>query len=213
MKLISTILLLWGIIAAPGYYLYCSLFSGSSLERVTAFTQDVSSLGFGTMTIQSSGSNAKWNSPITLELTPEMNPISVTAHIRYMKPVSGAIGVKKRTEYRAELTKGNQELWNERFSVSSKRENKDKKGISIGAAMLPKTTTPIKSFSIEKSGQYSLSIKQKGDRDIAVANLDVDLRRNVILPNMKIVISGGIALLLAIAGFTLTRKNNVEPAP
>lgn len=209
MKSILTILLLLGIIAGPGYFFYCSSFSGSSLDRITVFTQDVSSLKLGNVSMQSSGSNAKWNSPVILELTPEMNPISVNAKIRYMKPVSGGM---KRTGYRAEFTKDNQKVWEESFSVSAKKEAKrDQKTIRIGDAMLPKMTIPIQSFSIQEAGQYSLSIKQKGDHDIAVANLDVDLRRNVILPNMKIVISGGIALLLAITGFILTKKK-IEPA-
>ena len=205
MKLISTILLLLGIIAAPGYYFYCSSFSGSSLDRITVFSQDVSSLKLGNVTMQSSGSNAKWNSPVILELTPEMNPISVNAKIRYMKPVSGGM---KRTGYRAEFTKDDQKVWEESFSVSAKKEKKDQKTISIGDAMLPKMTIPIKSFSIQDSGRYSLSIKQKGDHDIAVANLDVDLRRNVIIPNMTIVICGGITLLLAVAGLILTNKRS-----
>ena len=209
MKLISTILLLLGMIAGPGYFFYCSSFSGSSLDRITVFSQDVSSLKLGNMTMQSSGSNAKWNSPVTLELTPEMNPISMNAHIRYMKPASGGM---KRTRYRAELTKNEEKLWEETFSVSAKKEKADQKTVSIGDAMLPKMTTPIKLFSIEESGQYTLRIEQKGEHEIAVAKLDMALRRNVIVPNMKIVMAGGIALLLAITGFILTRKNNGEPA-
>lgn len=196
-------LLLLGIIAGPGYYFYCSLFSGSSLDRITVFTQDVSSLKLGNMTLQSSGSNARWNSPITLELTPEMNPISVHAKIQYMKPTSGGI---KKTRYRAELTKNEKKLWEETFSVSAKKEKKDQDTVSIGGAMLPKMTTPIKRFSIEESGQYTLRIEQTGEHEIAVAKLDMALRRNVIVPNMKIVMAGGIALLLAITGFILTRK-------
>jgi hypothetical protein len=203
MKLISIILLLLGLIAGPGYFFYCSSFSGSSLDQISVFSQDVSSLKLGNVTLQSSGSNARWNSPVTIELTPEMNPISVNAKIQYMKPASGGM---KRTGYRAELKKDEKKLWEETFTVSAKKEKKDEKSISIGGAMLPKMTIPIKSFSIEESGQYTLSIQQKGEHDIAVANLDVGLRRNVILPNMKIVISGGIALILAVLGFILTRK-------
>jgi hypothetical protein len=208
MKSISTILLLLGIIAAPGYFFYCSSFSGSSLDKITVFTQDVSSLKLGNMTMQSSGSNAKWNSPVTLELTPEMNPISVNAKIRYMKPASGGM---KRTRYTAELTKDEQKLWEESFSVSAKREKKDESTVKISSAMLPKVTTPIKSFSVEESGQYTLHIEQKGEHDIAVAKLDMALRRNVIVPNMKIVMAGGIALLLAITGLILTKNKKVEP--
>ncbi len=158
--------------------------------------------------MQSSGSNAKWNSPVTLELTPEMNPISVNAKIRYMKPVSGGM---KRTRYTAELTNNKKKLWEESFSVSAKREKKDESTSKISSAMLPKVTTSIKLFSIEESGQYTLNIEQKGEHDIAVAKLDMALRRNVIVPNMKIVMAGGIALILAIIGFILTKNKKVEP--
>ena len=137
-----------------------------------------------------------------------MNPISVNAKIRYMKPASGGM---KRTRYTAELTKDEQKLWEESFSVSAKREKKDESTVKISSAMLPKVTTPIKSFSVEASGQYSLHIAQKGEHDIAVAKLDMALRRNVIVPNMKIVMAGGIALILAIIGFILTKYKKVEP--
>ncbi len=203
MKSISTILLLLGVAIGPGYFFYCTSFSGSSLDRITVFTQDVSSLELGGLTLQSSGSNAKWNSPVTLELTPEMNPLSVNATIRYMKPATGGM---KKTRYRAEFAKDKKMLWEKSFSVSAKKEKKDKSTIKIGSAMLPKVTLPVKSFSVEESGQYTLRIQQKGEHDIAVANLDLDFRRNVILPNMKILIAGGIALLLAVLGFILTGK-------
>ncbi|MEN7972581.1 MAG: hypothetical protein ABFR47_01975 [Verrucomicrobiota bacterium] len=208
MKPTSIILLLLGLIAGPGYYFYCASFSGSPLDRFTVFTQDVSSLELGKVTVQSSGSNAKWNSPVTLELSPEMNPISVNAIIRYMTPASGGM---KRTRYTAELTNNAEKLWEESFSISAKREKKDGSTIKINSAMLPKATTPIKLFSIEEPGQYTLNIEQKGEHDIAVAKLDMALRRNVIVPNMKIVMAGGAALLLAITGFILTKNKKVEP--
>lgn len=206
MKAISAILLLVGIVLAPGYYFYCAAFSGAALEQITVFTQDVSSLKLGNMTTQSSGSNAKWNSPVTLELTPEMNPISVSAKIRYMKPASRGM---KRTRYTAELTNDEGNLWEESFSVSAKRKKKDESTVNSSSAMLPSATTPIRSFSVEESGQYTLHVEQNGEHDIAVAKLEMALRRNVIVPNLKIVMAGGIALVLAITGFVLTKKQKV----
>lgn len=203
MKAISTILLLAGILAGPGYFFYCTSFSGKSLERVTVFSQDVSSFSAGGVTVQSSGANAQWNTPVSFELTPEMNPISVKAVIRYMKPASA---MRKRTEYKAELAEGKKTVWARTFSISSKKEKEDDKTIKIGDSMLAKTTIPIKTFSVEKAGPYTLNLQNAGEHGLAVANLDVALRRNVMIPNMVILLSGGMALLLGVAGLVTFGK-------
>ena len=207
MKPISAMLLLIGLVAGPGYYFYCTSFSGSPLEQVTVFSQDASSLKLGDMTVQRSGSNAKWNSPVTLELAPEMNPISVDAKIQYMKPASGGT---KRTQYAAKLSGNGKTLWEKTFSVSAKMDQKDGNTVKIDKVMIPKLTTSIKRFSIEEPGSYTLDIEQKGEHDLAVAKLDLDLRKNVIVPNMKVVMAGGISLLLAIAGFVLPKNKKDE---
>lgn len=201
MKSISVILFIVGLILCPVYFFYCTAFSGSSLERVTVFSQDVSSFSAGGMTVQSTGANAQWNRPVTLELVPEMNPISVQAIIRYLKPASG---VRKRASYRIDLANAGETVWEKTFSVSAKKENKDENANPIDG--LPKTTILVKTFSVEESGQYILDVREEGDHDLAVARLDVDVRRNVLIPNKVVLISGGIALLLGVAGLIISGK-------
>ncbi len=202
MKTISSILLLAGLILCPGYFFYCTSFSGASLQRVTMFSQDVSSFSAGGVTFQSSGDNAQWNTPVEFELTPEMNPISVNAVVRYMKPASAR---RKRATYRTELAKENATVWSKTFSVSPKNDKKDEKPLKIGVT-LPKVTIPINTFSVEEAGPYTLSVRRGDDGDLAVANLDVALRRNVLIPSKSVLISGGVALLLGIVGLVMAGK-------
>jgi len=203
MKVISTILFVLGLIAVPGYFFYCTSFSGSELERIAVFSQDVTSLSAGGVTVQSSGANAQWNSPVKLELTPDMNPISVQAIVRYMKPVRAG---RHRAEYRFALARDETAVWSKMFSVSAKKETQDKKSVQIGAMKLPKTTVHVTTFSVEEGGQYTLDVRTGDDHDLTVANLDIALRRNVLIASKYVLIAGGIALLLGVAGLVVSGK-------
>ena len=113
---------------------------------------------------------------------------------------------RKYTGYSAKLTKDAQILWTKGFSVLAKREKSNKKSIKIGTDALRKATIAIKTFSIKKSGEYALDINQKGDNDVVVANLDVNIRRNVIIPNMAIALPGCVSVFLAFLGFLIFAK-------
>lgn len=207
MKFISTILLLLGIIAGPGYFLYCAILSGSQLDRVNVFSQDVNSVSVGSVTVQSSGANAHWSTPVPLELTPEMNPMSVKAVVRYMPPAGAA---RKRAGYRAALVKDGLSVWEKTFSVTAKKEKKEEGTVKIGAGPLPKVTVAVKTFSIEESGTYLLDVQREGEHELAVAVLDMDIRRNVIIPNTVVVASGGGSLLLGMVGLIALGKKRKQ---
>lgn len=202
MKSISLILLLAGLLTAPGYYFYCTMFSGSEIDEITVFSQDVSSISAGGFTFRQSG-NSQWNSPISLELSPEMNPIAVNAKARYLKPTSG---ITKRTRFMAEVFQGSEKIWEDAFSVSSKKDDKKKSGVTLSEAQLPRTTIHLGAFTIPDAGTYTLDVHQNGEKEIAVASLVLELRRNVTMPNMKVVLGGGIAIVLAIGGLIISSK-------
>lgn len=201
MKVISIILLILGLVAGPGYFFYCTSCSGSELSRSNVFSQDVSSLSAGGLTVQSSGSNAQWNTPVSLELTPEMNPLSVQAVVHYLKPAGAG---RHRAEYRVALAKDRNPVWSKNISMSAKVEKKDEKAISIGG--LPKTTVHVKTFSVEEAGHYTLDLREGEDHKLIVATLDVVLRRNVMIPNKGILIAGGIGLFLGAVGLVISGK-------
>lgn len=204
MKGFALLLLLAGLIAAPGYYFYCTLASGSEIDEITVFSQEVSSISAGGFTFRQSG-NSKWNSPVPVELTPEMNPIAVNAKARYMKPTSG---LNRRTRFVASILKDTDKIWEDGFSVSAQKPKKQKEGISIGEVGLPRTTIHLGSLTVADSGTYTLDVRQEGEKDVAVASLKLQLRRNVLIPNMKVVMGGGAAIVISIIGFVGFKKKS-----
>ena len=188
-----------GLIAGPGYFFYCSS-SGSPVEKVTVFSQDVNELKVGNATLRSE-THAKWNSPITLKLTPEMNPLSLNATVQYLQPTTGGI---KRAPYRVAFKKEGETLWEKQFSASAQANKK--KPIAVNNVLLPQSSISITFFSVEAPGFYTLQIQQNGKPNLAVSNLDLEIRRNVILPNMKIVLSGALFIILSIFGFIFSGK-------
>ncbi len=207
MKAISTMLLLLGLVAGPAYFFYCISFSGSQLDRVTVFSQDVSSFSAGGLTVQSSGENAQWSSPVVLELKPEMNPLTVQAIARYLQPAGAR---RKQAEYRVELAKGEETVWANTVSISARKEKKEEKTIKLGIANLPKTTLHIKTFSVDEAGPYTLDVRKGADDDLAVATLELAVRRNVLIPNRTTLIAGGMAFVLGIAGLIFSGRRRSQ---
>jgi len=201
LKTILALLFLVGLVAAPGYYFYCTILSGKSVGERTVFTQEVSQVSFGGFT-QSSNSGANWNSPAKFELSPEMNPISVIAKFKYLKP-RHMVGLSESNNYLGRLSINDQEIWSEDFALDVRRDKNSDSGVLANSLVLPTSIELIKTFTINESGSYDLSVKETGKTEIAVADIEMSVRRNVLIPNMKIVIGGTVALLSSIVGFVL----------
>lgn len=205
MKAIYVLMLLAGVVLAPGYFFYCSFFSGKSLAKQSVFSQDVSRIGFGGLAITSK-SDSKWNSPATFELSPEMNPISISAKIQYLKP-KHIVGIRATNSYSGQLKLGVQDIWQSRFSLNVDDDDENDDGISVGGILKPVSVSHIKTFSVEEGGAYDLHVESASDPDIAVADIEIRVRRNVLIPNLKVVLGGVVSLVLSIVGLVVSAIN------
>jgi hypothetical protein len=197
MKSLAIGLLLAGLATGPGYYIYCYLFSGSLLVESIAYSSDTEKYSMGPLQMSSS-SNEKWHVPLELSLSPEMNPISISANIKYIKPINNT----KRyfLNYIATLSHNKKTLWKESFSIKPKKRKKDDTSVSIIGIALPSTNRVIKTFSVSETGKYLLNLRKDADSKTLVSTIEISVRNNIQLPNMNI-IGAGIAML--IASFTL----------
>ena len=201
MKIISLILLVLGLILAPGYLFYAKFSSGSSIYEFPVFSQDAER--FKTGSLQAiSPSNKKWNVPVILDLDPQMNPISIIAGIKYRNPHIKFSPVEYSLKYQIKLKHNDLEMWNETYSTYPK----NKKG-TIGGGMIYRQII-LNTFSVTESGKYAFDMKQMNRSKTRVSYIDIDVRKNVIHANMKIMILGIILILLSSIGFFLSQRKS-----
>lgn len=190
---IAAVMIIVGLVAGPGYLVYCLFISGNTIGEHVVFNQDMSepkALGVRV----TSAKNASWNIPVNVHLSPEMNPIRIGATIRYLPPTGVTI---KSTQYVAELKNGIETVWQEPFAVSVSRDKDKKDKVKIGSH-LQSLTISIKAFSVANEGDYELYVSQKGEREIVVGQVKVNIRENVIMPIMPIAAAGLVIFVLGI---------------
>jgi len=165
------------------------MLSGKSVGGHTSM-RHVSTMGARTILRRS----AEWDIPLSLDLSPDMNPLRCAVSAHYAPPIKAGL---QSTQYVATLKKEDGEtVWEEKFSISARRDEKKnrKKNISIGVSTRT-TNKSIKTFSVQESGTYDLKVLQKGENDIIVDKLDIGISRNVAIPSVPVVISGFVLLL------------------
>ena len=200
MKRLLALIFFAGIGIGPGYLIYCLLFSGESLGKHTVFTQDVSYITVGGIKSVSI-KNTQWNTPIAVDLSPDMNQLAISTSARYFPPTR--VGTQS-TEYIATLKKGEETVWEEAFKISAKKDNNDQKNTAIKLSR--SSGQVIKTFSVNEAGTYQLHVTQQGRNNLVIGDLTVKIRRNVTVPKTAIVVAGFILLIIGIAGLALQQK-------
>ena len=213
MRLLLVILMIIGCFAGPGYFIYSKFYSGSSYKTITMMTQKVQHAKVGHLQVHKT-TNKQWNSPVSLDLAPSMNPITVTASVQYLKPQDK---VRRANRYNIKLMKGEKPVWEDDFSVSYHKKKKKDGPENLAAATQKFATTNIsvRTFSVKESGSYTLEISQNQDssiRELVVDSLDIEIRQNVLVTNVNIVIAGFLALLVGVLGFFMTGKKEEQAA-
>lgn len=215
---IGIVLLISGIIFGPVYFFYSYFHSGTSFGQ---FKMD------------------EGNSSVFFNLTPEMNPIAITASVNYVKIRSISRNTNSRIYYQAKLLKDGNAEWVEDFSVDpntnqNKASNQSNSGNSIGYYMdlianvlasnnvvnIDKDTfssfvsTNVNIFSIDEPGEYTFYASKKNNvKDYKVTSVDFDFRKNAPGPNIFIAILGVIVLFVGfymIASTSLIQKKAAE---
>ena len=195
-----------GLLLGPGYLLYCYFFSGDEVGQYPVFEKDITRISVGTMESTSSG-QTQWQTPITVHLSPEMNPIAINLTAKTVGSVSIASNLK-RAGYTAELKLADELIWTEGVGISPPdTSKKNKKKFAIGSKLtFSSTSQRLRTFSVTQAGDYVLDIKEKSNPNI-VASMVIKVRRNVTLPKMAFVIPGFVLCVGSMVGlFILSKK-------
>jgi hypothetical protein len=202
---VGALLMLAGLVMGFGYLFYCQFASGSSMGEYPLFEQDITRIAVGRASVGST-SGAKWSTPVTISLGPEMNPVAFNIIGKVLEPVRS---IRKEARYTTLFSLGSEVIWQEDFRISKKRgkSTKDKKSISIKSVGtgLSSTSQQLRTFSVEDKGEYTFDISHKGG-DLEVASLLLKVRRNVMIANKSIYIPGFVMFAAGIIGLVVSGK-------
>ncbi len=202
---IGVLLTLVGLMMGFGYLFYCQFASGSGMGEYPLFEQDITRIAVGRTSVGST-SGAKWSTPVTISLGPEMNPVAFNISGKVLEPVRS---IRKEARYTTSFSLGSEVIWQEDFRITKKRKKstKDKKSISIKSLGmgLSSTRQQLRTFSVEDKGEYTFDISHKGG-DLEVASLLLKVRRNVIIANKSIYIPGFVMFAAGIIGLVVSGK-------
>ena len=206
--IILAVVFVAGLAVGPGYLVYCHFFSGSSVGEFPVFEKDITSVAVGGMT-SISGGQAQWQTPITIHLSPEMNPIALNVAAQIARSGRTGASSSQTARYTTELKLGDKLIWQEEFTMSpSETSKKDKKKLSLGTTGTFSTTHKrIKTFSVTEAGDYVLDVKEEGD-SLTVAGMTVKVRSNVIAAKKAIVIPGFVVCVGSLVGLLILSKKN-----
>jgi len=206
---VGVLLTFAGLVMGFGYLFYCQFASGSSMGEYLLFEQDVTRIAVGRASVGST-SGAKWSTPVTISLGPEMNPVAFNIIGKVLEPVRS---IRKEARYTALFSLGSEVIWQEDFRISKKRGKsaKEKKSISIKSVGtgLSSTSQQLRTFSVEDKGEYTFDISHKGG-DLEVASLLLKVRRNVMIANKSIYIPGFVMFAAGIIGLVVSGKMQVR---
>lgn len=193
-----------GFVLGFAYILYCMFLSGSSAGQFALFEQDVKSIGVGGFTT-TRAENAKWETPVTVHLKPDMNPIAFSIAAETAR----AAGARKEVRYETRLTLQEKLIWEKELRLVRQRKSRKgkKKGISIGG--LSRSNTGLKTFSVSEAGDYQFDVKPKGG-DLMVAELALKVRKNVTVPKKSIFIPGLVMFVIGVIGLVVQSKKRAQ---
>jgi hypothetical protein len=178
-----------GAIAGPGYSIYCDFLSGGEIGKfgMSQLVRDWSAPNGQNLTFGPAGAFK----PFIVELNPEMNPVGFVW--------SGHVEGKKYVQYRAHLYLGEQSVMDKSVGISGDKEG-GSESASIGTVRVPST------------GQYHFVLEPSRERDrYGASNLTIEVRRNVVVKNKRIV-GPGIAVLVIFFILYLILKNRERKA-
>jgi hypothetical protein len=207
MKKVLIGLVVVGLVLGFGYLSYCVFLSGSPAGQFPIFTQDVKSVGVGGFEA-ATAENAKWETPVTVHLTPDMNPIA----FNIASETARARRTRKEARYQTRLSLGQKLIWEKDLRLVKKRETGKgkKKTISIGG--LSHSSTGLKTFSVTEAGDYQFDVEAKGG-DLLVAELTLKVQKHVVVPNKAIFIPGFAVFVIGVVGLVLQTKKRAHPTP
>ena len=187
---ISLVMMVAGIAAAPGYYVYCKYFSGKQVGKFQ-MSERSNSFQVPGLTLKFGGSGAP--KPFSVDLDPKMGLVG----FNWSGQVSRVFGASTignsslRNTYRATLYLGDRRVVQEAFSVSMDADKNSGETHYLSIASIP----------IMTAGKYHFVLEDSGTPQLTVTGIQVEVRRNVLEPSMKIVLSGVVLIAVGIIAF------------
>lgn len=208
------VLFLLGVVAGPGYLLYCTHFSGKAVAEHDLFSLDMAPISVEGVTGRGVKGENNPIPPIALSLAPEMNPIAFLVAGNYVPPFVG----RRETRYRVRLSLGKTVLWEDTVRVQgnarSKKEKPSLSDIKIGRMGLDSFSFHVQTFSVPEGGVYDLTVTRTGEPELHVADMKAKIRRNVMPSNVSVVIAGCVGLGVGLIGLMaigiINKKRNVK---
>jgi hypothetical protein len=202
MRYLSILLLVAGSIMGPGYYVYSVYFSGSSRGKVIVYSQDIEKFNTGSVRLYST-SNSKWNTPIKLSVNPDMNPVSLIVEATYLRPLISTR--QHRLNYNAILKNKNRTVWNESLSIKPSKRNKVDNSMFIASTPTGYYHKKLLTFEASETGEYFFDLRRDGASKTKVKKITLDIRQNVIQPNLYVATTGMILFMISIASLLFLR--------
>ena len=115
---IGALLTLVGLMMGIGYLFYCQFASGSGMGEYPLFEQDITRIAVG-RTSANRTSAAKWSTPVTISLEPEMNPVAFNITAKVLEPLRS---IRKEARYTTSFSRGGEVMWQENLRISKKKE-------------------------------------------------------------------------------------------
>ena len=201
-NIILLLLFVAGMVLSFGYFIY-AVTSGETVAQETVFRQDVVRTPTDTGKVFYAASETQRNSPMLVSLSTDMNPIRINAICSH----SSGRPAGAEAHFRAQLNHKDQTSWTKGFVVSHDRSD-------IGSHTNT-STIRVKDFQITETGDYSLDVTAvPADGQLLISKLDIDVRRNVLIVDSRIVIAGVALLVVWLVSYGLTSKhNNTWPSP
>jgi hypothetical protein len=179
MKILSTILLVAGILAGPAYWVYAKFYTGS---RVAMLNRERAS----------PEAAAPWRSP-AFELTPNMAPAGLVLHAQGR--LSPGLDENKPP--------------NDRYAATLSRDGEAAKplaftlGVKNAADSTPAFKEHLLFFQVVQGGRYNLEVTPATTPSIGIERMQLEVRQHLHEPDSRIVTAGMVVMILGILGFVI----------
>lgn len=183
----SFVLMIAGGIAGLGYLTYCAFFSGESIGE---FALSI-------------------DRPAELELTPDMSPVAVSAGATFIVP-RGQFS-RRHAVYDGVLKCGGEIVWSGQFGGSiDDDEYSSQAGLSEEQQATKRYVLPL--FAVPRKATYTFHAAESFEPTLEVVGLSLSARKNVLAPNITVVVIGIIAMTLGILGLVFFGIRTIRAA-
>lgn len=207
LKMAAAVLIVVGLILAPGYALYATKFSGSLLAREVVYDQSVAVIPTGLAEVRARGAAEQYD--MTVRLEPAMNPIRLNAHYSYRPPRAGARH-RIRDPYQVAIIPETESPPSAPAVTRELEIIHDRDGDSDATVSVSSGSSSLGMLNVDEAAEYHFAITQPGggQASLDVTEIALEIRTNVMPVNFMHVTVGGAILLLGIVLLVLTASKD-----